>query len=79
MKTMCDYHDLYFKKYVFLLTDVCEKFIKTCLDYYGLDLCHYLSSWDVTLKMTGVQLELISDTDMHLFIEKGKRWYFIYC
>ena len=46
MKTMSDYHDLYFKKYVFLLTDVCEKFIKTCLDYYGLDLCHYFSSLD---------------------------------
>ena len=25
------------------------------------------------LKMTGVELELISDTDMHLFIEKGMR------
>ena len=54
-----------------------EKFIKTCLDYYGLDACHYFSSsglsCDAMIKMTGVELELISDIDMHLFIEKGMR------
>ena len=39
------------------------KFIKTCLDNYGLDPCHYFSShglgWDAMLKMTGVELEVI--------------------
>ena len=54
-----------------------EKFIKMCLDYYGLDPCHYFSnsglSWDAMLKMTDVELELISGTDMHLFIEKGMK------
>ena len=25
------------------------------------------------LKMTGIELEVISDTDMHLFIEKGMK------
>ena len=54
-----------------------EKFNKTCLDYYRLDLCHYFSSpglsWDAMLKMTGVELELISDIDMYSFIEKGMR------
>ena len=47
------------------------------MDYYRLDPCHYFSSsglsWDTMLKMTGIELELISDTDMHLFIEKGMR------
>ena len=51
-----------------------EKFIDVCLEYYGLDPCHCFSSpklaWDAMLKMTGVKLELISDIDMHLFIEK---------
>ena len=45
--------------------------------HYRLDPCHYFSSpglnWDAMLKMTGIELELISDTDMHLFIEKGMR------
>ena len=60
-----------------LLTDVFEKFIATCLKYYGLDPCHYFSSpglsWDAMLKMTGIKLEKISDIDKCLFIEKGLR------
>ena len=74
---MGDYHDLYLKTDVLLSADVFAKFIKTCLNYYGLDPCHYFSSpglsWDAMLKMTGIELELISDIDMHLFIEKGMR------
>ena len=77
MKNMGDYHDHYLKKYVLLLADVFEKFIKTCLKYYELDPCHYFSSpvlsWDAMLKMTDVKLEKISDTDKYLFIEKGSR------
>ena len=37
MNSIGDYHDLYLKTDVLLLADVFEKFIKTCLDYYGLD------------------------------------------
>ena len=77
MNTIGDYHDLYLKRDVLLSVDVFEKFVSTCLDYYGLDPCHYFSSlglsWDSMLKMTGIELELISDIDMHLFIEKGMR------
>ena len=73
IKDMGDYHDHYLKKDVLLLADVFEKFIGTCLKYYGLDPCHYFSSpglsWDAMLKMTGVKLEKISDTDKYLFIE----------
>ena len=39
MKNMGDYHDHYLKKDL-LLVDVYEKFIDTCLKYYGLDTCH---------------------------------------
>ena len=77
MKNMGDYHDHYLKKDVLLLTDVFEKFIKTCLKYYELDPCHYFTSprlsWDAILKMTGVKLVKISDIDKYLFIEKGSR------
>ena len=74
---MGDYHDHYLKKDVLLLADVFEKFIGTCLKYYGLDPCHYFSSpglsWDAMLKMTDIKLEKISDIDKYLFIEKGLR------
>ena len=77
MNTMGDYQEFYLKTDVLLLADVFEKFINTCLKHYGLDPCHYFSSpglsWDAMLKMTEIELELISDIDIHLFIEKGMR------
>ena len=76
MNTMGDYHDLNLKTDVLLLADVFEKFINTCLDY-ELDPCHYFSSpglsWDSMLKITKIELHLISDIHMHLFIQKGMR------
>ena len=77
MKNMGDYHDHYLKKDVLLLADVFENFIDMCLKFYQLEPCHYFSfpvlSWDAMLKMTGVRLEKIVNTDMYLFIEKGLR------
>ena len=67
MKNMGDYRDHYLKKDVLLSADVFEKFIDTCLKYFGLDPCHYFSSpglsWDTMLKMTDLKLEKISDID----------------
>ena len=77
LKNMGEYHDLYLKTDILLLTDVFENFRKTCLTYYKLDPLHYITSpglaWDAMLKMTGINLELITDIDMQLFIEKGLR------
>ena len=77
MNTMGDYHDLHLKTDVLLLAAVFEAFINTCLDYYGLDPCHYFRSpglsWDAMPKKTEIELEIILDIDMHLFIEKGMR------
>ena len=74
---MGEYHDLYLRTDVLLLADVFENFRGTCLEYYRLDPCHYFSapglSWDALLKMTEVNLDLISDIDQQLFIEKGMR------
>ena len=73
MKNMVDYHDHYLKKDVSLLADVFEKFYK----FYKLHQSHYFSSpglsWDGILKMTRIKLELVSDINKHLFIEKGLR------
>ena len=77
MITMGNYHDLCLKTDVLLLADVFEKFVNTCLEYYGLDPCHYFSSpglsWNAIIQMTGIELELNSDIDMHLLTEKGMR------
>ena len=77
IKIFGEYHDMYLKTDVLLLTDLFEKFIKTCVDYYGFDPGHYFSapglSFDAMLKMTGVKLQTISDINFHLFIEKGMR------
>ena len=77
IKTLGEYHDLYLKSDVLLLSDVFESFRETCYRYYKLDPAHYYSAsglaWNGCLKMTGIKLELISDVDMYLMIEKGLR------
>ena len=77
LKTMGEYHDLYLKSDILLLSDVFENFRKTCMQYYKLDPCHYFTSpglsWDAMLKMTDIKLELMTDIDMFQFIEKGMR------
>ena len=44
MKNTCDYHYHYLKKDVLSPADLFEKFISSCLKFYGLDPCHYFSS-----------------------------------
>ena len=65
------------KKKLLSLTDVFEKITSESLKFYKLDPSHCFSSprssWDAMLKTTGIKLELISDIDKDLFIEKGLR------
>ncbi len=76
-KTFKDYHDLYLITDVLLLADVFENFRNVCMNNYSLDPCHYYTApglaWDASLKMTGVELDLLIDYNMYLFIEKGMR------
>jgi len=76
-KTLGDYHDLYVKTDFALLADVFENFRNLCQEQYGLDPAHYYTSpdlsWDALLKKTGVELELLTDLEKHLFVERGMR------
>ena len=77
MKTMRDYHDLYLKSDVLLLSDVFENFRDVCLDNYHLDPIFYYTgpglAWDACLKITKVELELLEDYEMLMMVEKGIR------
>ena len=77
MKTFKDYHELYNETDVLLLADVFENFRDLCLKIYGLDPVYYFTApglaWDACLKMTNIDLELLSDPDMLLMFEKGIR------
>ena len=74
---MKDYHNLYNLSDILLLADVFLNFRNICTNHYGLDPVWYYSApglaWDAALKITKVQLELLSDPDMLLIIESGIR------
>ena len=77
MKTLKDYLELYNECDVLLLADIFENFRDVCLKNYGLDPVYYYTApglaWDAMLKMTKINLELLSNIDMLLMVEKGIR------
>ena len=62
---------------VALLANVFENFRNLCEEQYGLDPALYYTSpglsWDALFKKTEVELELFTDYEMHLFVERGMR------
>ena len=77
MKTFKEYHELYNETDVLLLADVFENFRDLCLKIYGLDPVYYFTApglaWDACLKITDIDLELLSENNMLLMFEKGIR------
>ena len=77
IKNLGEYHDLYVQCDTFLLADVFENFRNKCIEIYELDPAHFLSApglaWQACLKKTKVKLELLTDIDMLLMVEKGTR------
>jgi len=73
--TLGEYSDLYLMIDVLLLADIFENFRDLCLSTYQLDPAFYYTSsgfsFDCMLKYTSMKLELLSDYDMLLMIEKG--------
>ena len=72
-----EYHDIYLRLDVALLTDVFESFRRSAHKTYGLDPAHYYTlpgfSWDALFKHTGAKLELLTDPDMYIACEKALR------
>ena len=68
---------MYFKSDVLLLADVLENFRKMCLEIYKLDPVRFISApglaWHVPLKKTKVELDILTDINILLMIEKGSR------
>ena len=72
-----DYHGLYVQSDILLFADVFENFRNMCIKVYKLDPARFLSApglaWQACLKKTKVELELLTDVDMLLTVEKGIR------
>ncbi|XP_015125084.1 uncharacterized protein LOC107046880, partial [Diachasma alloeum] len=77
LSTLGEYSDLYLQTDVLLLVDIFENFRKSCTSVYQLDPLHYYTApglaFDAMLKCTNVEIELFTDVEKLLFIEKGIR------
>ena len=77
LKNVGELHDLYVEVDVLLLADCFEKFRTFSLKNYKLDPVHFMTapalSWDSALLHTSVKLEIPTDPDIHMFIDKGIR------
>ena len=77
IKNLGEYHNLYYQSNSLLLADVFENFRNLCINIYELDPAKFLSAsrlaWQAALKKTEVNLNLLTDTNMLLMVEKGIR------
>ena len=60
-----------------LLADVFENFRNMCIKIYEFDSAKFLSApaleWPAVLKKSKVKLDLLTDIDLLLMVEKGRR------
>ena len=77
LENLGQYHDLNVQGDTLLLADVFENFRDICIKEYELDPPHFLSlprlAFQVCLKKTNIELELLTDYDMLLMVEEGIR------
>ena len=68
---------MYIQSDILLLADVFENFQNMCLEIYELDPAHFLTAlgltWQAALKKIKVKLNLLTDINMLLIVEKGVR------
>ena len=74
-KNLREYYDLYIWSNTLLLADVFENFTNICLKLYELDPAKFILalglSWQAGLKKTKVKLDLLTDIDILLMLEKS--------
>ena len=77
LKHLGDYHDLNFQSNKLLLADVFENIRNKCIEIFELHPANFLSAsglaWQTCLKKTEVKLELLTNIDMLLMVEKRIR------
>ncbi|XP_052767835.1 uncharacterized protein LOC128208317 [Mya arenaria] len=77
MTSLREYQEMYLRMDCVLLCQVFESFRTLCLKQYDLDACQFFTSpglsWSACLKLSQVELELLTDIDQVLMIEAGIR------
>ena len=77
LKNLGDSHDFYVQSDTLLFADVFENFRNICIEINELDPAYYLSppglAWSAFSKKTEVELELLTNIDTLLIIEKEIR------
>ena len=68
---------MYIQSDILLLADVFENFRNKCIEIYEIDPAHFLSApgfaWQLCLIKAAVKLELLTNIDMLLMVEKSIR------
>jgi len=76
-KNMQDFHNVYVKLDVVLLADCMENFRRVGMQEYGIDPAHCWTlagyTWQCCLKMTDLELQLITDPNIYLMFENSIR------
>ena len=77
MKNVGEYHNLHVQSDTLLLAHVFENFRKMCLKLYELHPAKPLSgpglAWQAVLRKAKIKLDLLTDINMFLMLEKGIR------
>ena len=74
INNMGEYHNLYLKTDIILVTNVFEALRNVCLSNYGFDPAYFHMppglAWEACLKKTGICLQLLLDPDILLMFER---------
>ena len=76
-KNLGDYHNLYVQSDTSLRAEVFENFRSQCIEICELNPVHFLTApglaWKAYMKISGIELELLTDADVLLMVEQGVR------